>query len=76
MLVGPVRGSLELAERGPSFGLLGFGGGFEHTGGVEVADLVPFPGCGAHGTKPSIDHRHSRPRIPCIHRGFSAVTYL
>ena len=38
--VGPVRGQLELAERGPSFGLFGCGGGFEHTGGVEVADLV------------------------------------
>ena len=48
------------------------GGGFEHAGGVEVADLVLLPDRGAHGTKPSIDHRHSRPRIPCIHRGFRA----
>ena len=47
------------------------GGGFEHTGRVEVADLKRLPDRGAHGTKPSIDHRHSRPRIPCIHRGFS-----
>ena len=43
---------------------------FEHGGRVEVADLVPLPDRGAHGTKPSIDHRQSRPRIPCIHRGF------
>ena len=60
------------AERGSSFGLFGFGGGFEHTGRVEVADLVLLPDRGAHGTKPSTDHRHSRPRIPCIHRGFGA----
>ena len=39
--VGPVRGQLELAERGSSFGLFGLGGGFEHAGRVEVADLVP-----------------------------------
>ena len=69
--VGPVGGELELAERGPAFGLFGLGGGFEHAGGVEVADLVLLPDRGAHGTKPSIDHRQSRPRIPCIHRGFS-----
>ena len=50
--------------------LFGFGGGFEHAGGVEVADLVLLPDRGAHGTEPSIDHRQSRPRIPCIHRGF------
>ena len=42
--VGPVGGELELAERGSSFGLFGLGGGFEHTGGVEVADLVLAPG--------------------------------
>ena len=58
--VGPVRGELELAERGASLGLFGFGGGFEHAGGVEVADLVLLPDRRAHGTKSSIDHRHSR----------------
>jgi hypothetical protein len=69
--VGPVGGQLDLAERCPSFGLFGGGGGFEDTGGVEVADLELLPDRGAHGTKSSIDHRQSRPRIPCIHRGFS-----
>ena len=42
--VGPVGGELELAERGSSFGLFGLGGGFEHAGRVEVADLVLAPG--------------------------------
>ena len=74
--VGPVRGQLELAERGSSFGLFGFGGGFEHTGRVEVADLVLLPDRGAHGTKPSIDHRQSRPQNPLSTRGNSIVTYL
>ena len=42
--VGPVGGELELAERGLSLGLFCGGGGFEHTGRVEVADLKPSPG--------------------------------
>ena len=54
----------------PSLGLFGLGGGFEHAGRVEVADLVLLPGPWCSWVKPSIDHRQSRPRIPCIHRGF------
>ena len=70
-------GELELAERGSSFGLFGCGGGFEHAGGVEVADLVLLPDRGAHGTKPSIDHRQSEAQNPLIHKGISGiVTYL
>jgi hypothetical protein len=64
-----VRGELELAERGSSFGLFGFGGGFEHAGGVEVADLVLLPDRRAHGTKSSVDHRHSRASEPLVHKG-------
>jgi len=69
--VGPVGGELELADGCSSFGLFGFGGGCEHTGRVEVADLVLLPDRAAHGTKSSIDHRQSKSRISCIHRGFS-----
>ena len=69
--VGPVGGELELAERALRSALFGLAAAsFEHGDRVEVADLVPLPDRGAHGTKPSIDHRQSRPRIPCIHRGF------
>ena len=67
--VGPVGGELELAERGASFGLFGLGGGFEHAGGVEVADLVLLPDRGAHGTKPSIDHRQSEAQNPLCPQG-------
>ena len=54
------------ARRSASFGV---GGGFEHTGRVEVADLVLLPDRGAHGTKPSIDHRHSKASEPLVHKG-------
>ena len=62
--VGPVGGELELAEL--AFAELSFvvAGELEHSGGVEVADLVPLPDRGAHGIKPSIDHRQSRPESP------------
>ena len=62
-------GELELAERGPAFGSFGLGGGFEHTDRVEVADLVLLPDRGAHGIKPSIDHRHSEASEPLVHKG-------
>ena len=70
--VGPVGGEPELEEL--AFAELSFGcrrAASSTAAGVEVADLVLLPDRGAHGTKSSIDHRQSRPRIPCIHRGFS-----
>ena len=67
----------ELAERGPSFGLFGCGGGFEHAGGVEVADLVLLADRGAHGTEPSIDHRQLEAENPLYPQGIlGIVTYL
>ena len=74
--VGPVGGELELAERGSSFGLFGLGGGFEHAGGVEVADLVLLPDRGAHGTSQA-STTDTRGRESPVSTGDSGiVTYL
>ena len=74
--VGPVGGQLELAERGSSFGSFGCGGGFEHAGRVEVADLVLLPDRGAHGTSQA-STTDSRGRESPVSTGVSGiVTYL
>src|SRR4029079_8907736 len=74
--VGPVGGELELEEL--AFAELSFvvAGELEHGARVEVADLVLLPDRGAHGTKSSIDHRHSTPQNPLSTRGKSIVPYL
>ena len=71
-----MRGELELAEL--AFAELSFvvAGELEHSAGVEVADLVLLPDRGAHGTKSSIDHRHSNASEPLVHKGKVIVTYL
>ena len=69
-------GELELAERGAAFGLFGFGGGFEHAGRVEVADLVLLPDCRAHGSSQASTTDTRRPQNPLSTREKSIVTYL
>ena len=54
--------------------LFGFGGGFEHAGGVEVADLVLLPDRGAHGSSQASTTDTRWPQNPLSTRGKSIVT--
>ena len=67
----PVVGQRSLrnaARRSASFGL---DGGFEHAGGVEVADLVLLPDRGAHGTSQA-STTDTRGRESPVSTGFRA----
>ena len=46
----PPRGAWRACGALVAFGLFGVGGGLEHTGRVEVADLALLPDRGAHGS--------------------------
>ena len=69
-------GQLELAHAGSTFGLLGFGGGFEHGCGVELPDLALLPDRRAHGTSQASTTDTRTAQNPLFTRGKSIVTYL